>query len=218
MMLTGFVPSLAAQCLPDLASQPARIDSFTSRGDILTQEGERLRLAGIARPAGMESDGVISERLERLSSTWKGAAITVQRLSQTPDRWGRTSAMVTAPASLETLPPLNFNTLMLAEGLALADPSDMPASCRASLTQAETNARRRRAGIWRDPEQILVSGRPTREQAASHAGGFRMVEGQVQRVTERRGQVFIDMGPFGSFAPSLRASRRNIAHIMPSGM
>ncbi|MGL4728285.1 MAG: hypothetical protein ACRCWO_05985, partial [Bosea sp. (in: a-proteobacteria)] len=45
-----------------------------------------------------------------------------------------------------------------------------------------------------------------------------MVEGQVQRVTERRGQVFIDMGPFGSFAPSLRASRRNIAHIMPSGM
>jgi endonuclease YncB( thermonuclease family) len=228
MILAGLISNLSAQnlptqsltpkCLPGLGAEPARIDRFTPSGDIITLTGERLRLAGTARPASAGPEAVSSDDLVRLSSTWKGAMINVQRLSQVPDRWGRISAMVSAPASIETLPALDFNALMIAEGLAIADPADVPISCRASLTQAEAAARRRQAGIWREPAQFLVSGRPTIEQATAHAGRFRLVEGNVQRVTERRGQVFIDMGPFGSGAPSLRASRRNIAQIMPSGM
>jgi endonuclease YncB( thermonuclease family) len=205
-------PARGQDCM-SAAADVARIAGVTLAGDVMTDAGERLRLAGVAPP----SEGA-RPWIERLSATWTGAQVKVQRLASAPDRWGRMPAMVFVPASIDTLPPLALNAMALAEGIALADPAEVPPGCRAALAEAEAAARRRRAGLWRDQSRHVLAASPTREEARAHAGQFRLVEGKVRRVTERRSQIFIDFGPYGSLAPSLRTSRRNIAQILPSGV
>jgi hypothetical protein len=206
----------ARDCLQATSAAPdekAVIADITPEGVIITRDGAHLRLAGLAPAPGSSAAGI-----ERLRSGWTGAAVTVQRLAGSKDRWGRVPALVGAPSSLPDMPPLLLNAVVLGEGLALSDPADAPLPCRLELTRAEAGARSRRLGVWRDPSGALVSGEQSPGEAKAHAGHFRMVEGRVRRVSERRGQIYVDFGPFGTLSPSLRVQRRNIAHILPSGM
>jgi hypothetical protein len=201
------------QAAPATTVETAVIAGITPEGVIVTREGVHLRLAGIApAPAGSAAS------LERLRRSWTGAPVTVRRLASSPDRWGRVPALVGSPSSLPDLPPLLINAVVLGEGAALADPADAPVSCRAELTQAEAAARSRRLGLWREAAGPVVSGVQSRESAQAHAGRFRIVEGRVRRISERHGQIYVDFGPFGTLSPSLRMQRRNVAHILPSGM
>ena len=208
--------TLAQDCLQGASPMPAEaavIADITPQGVIVTREGVQQRLAGLAPM----QDGS-SPALDRLRTGWTGAAIGFHRLSAGPDRWGRVPALVGAPSALPGMAPLLLNAVALAEGAALADPADAPLSCRAELSRAEASARSRRLGLWREGAHPVVSGEQTREGAEAHAGRFRIVEGRVRRVSERRGQIYVDFGPFGTLSPSLRVQRRNVAHIMPSGM
>jgi hypothetical protein len=208
--------ALAQGCLDAPYAAPAEaavIAGITPQGAIVTREGLHLRLAGLAPVQGGSASS-----LDRLRAGWTGAHITVQRLAASPDRWGRVPALVGAPSALPDMAPLLFNAIMLGEGAALADPADAPLSCRAELVRAEAAARSRRLGLWREGGVHVVSGEQSRESAEAHAGRFRVIEGHVRRVTERRGQIYVDFGPYGTLSPSLRMQRRNVAHMMPSGM
>jgi hypothetical protein len=204
---------LAQDCLQTASAENAVIASITAGGVIVTREGIHLRLAGLAPAPADPAPG-----LERLRAGWIGATVSVQRLAAAPDRWGRMPALVGSPSAIAGMPPLLVNAVVLGEGTALADPGDAPLSCRAELVRAEAIARSRRLGIWREGAPMVVSGEQSREDAEAHAGRFRIIEGRVRRVSERRGQIYVDFGPFGTLSPSLRMQRRNIAHILPSGM
>jgi hypothetical protein len=206
----------AQDCLQATSLTPAEtavIADITPEGVIVTRDGLHLRLAGLA-PASKNS----AAGFERLRSGWTAATVTVQRLASSPDRWGRVPALVGAASALPGMPALLLNAVALGEGAAIADPADAPLACRPELRRAEMAARSRRLGIWREGAGLVVTGEQSREAAEAHAGRFRIIEGRVRRVSERRGQIYVDFGPFGKLSPSLRMQRRNIAHIMPSGM
>jgi hypothetical protein len=193
--------------------ETAVIAHVTTQGAIVTREGVHVRLAGLAPVTPASGPG-----MERFRASWTGATVTLRRLAASPDRWGRVAALVASPSALPGMAPLLLNAVAVGEGLALSDPADAPLPCRAELTRAEADARNRKLGVWSDLSGVLVSGEQSRDLAEAHAGRFRMVEGRVRRVSESRGQVYVDLGPFGSLSPSLRMQRRNVAHILPSGM
>jgi hypothetical protein len=215
-MMAWPLAASAQDCLQATSAMPAEtavIAGITPQGVIATREGVHLRLAGLAPAQEGSAAG-----LDRLRAGWTGAHVTVQRLAASPDRWGRVPALVAAPSALPGMAPVLLNAVALGEGAALGDPADAPLSCRAELVRAEAAARSRGLGVWRKDAAPVVSGQQTRADAEAHSGRFRIVEGRVRRVSERRGQIYVDFGPFGTLSPSLRMQRRNVAHIMPSGM
>ncbi len=203
-------PAAAAPCVPGIMPETVRLAEVTARGELRLDDGRLVRLAGLG-PA--EAAG---RPMQQIARSWADAPVTVTPLTPHPDRWGRIAALVETPSAVPGLPALSLNGLFLGEGLALADPADVPAACRTDLLRAETEARRRRRGLWQAPEQAVLRAGALPETPP--LGAFRIVEGRPRAVTERRGMVFVDFGSFGEGGPSLRIARRNIAHLMPSGM
>ena len=82
---------------------------------------------------------------------------------------------------------------LVKQGRARVTFSTTPLSCPAPLLKLEHQAREHRAGDWGTGVfKILPAGRP--DQIVERVGRFAIVEGRVLRVSNSRGQVYLNFG------------------------
>ena len=144
-----------------------------------------LRLAAI-EPAGLlAEDADRSEEAihDRLRAIVEGVALRIAPVSDAPDRYGRTPAIVVAEGDI-------VQETLLREGLALAFGTDDPLPCFDRLLAAEEQARRERRGVW--AEASVASAFPDALQ--SRIGRFAIFEGRVLSVGNRRATTYLNFG------------------------
>ena len=80
---------------------------------------------------------------------------------------------------------------LLRQGEVRVAPDGPSAICAASLLKAEDEARKARAGHWRDGVYAVRGP----EQLRNRTGSFQIVEGTVVSATQIKGRAYINFGP-----------------------
>lgn len=185
---------LAASAQPPCAAD--RIDHWVQSehvydGDTLrTGDGRRVRLLGIDTPEighdGRPSDPFArkaQQALQRLAGP--GTRIGLRYGDHRQDRHGRTLAHVF------TADGQNVQALLLAQGLAatlVVPPNEWQAWCYHDIEQA---ARETRRGMWSHPRYQAK----TVEAVVPGTEGYHVVTGQVRRVGEGGGALWLELSP-----------------------
>jgi len=176
-------PAASQDCLPE--TQEAEALEVTDPRTILLRDGRALRLAGI-EPAGLlaedvdQAEGALRDRLRAIL---QGVPIQIALISDAPDRYGRSPAIVVAEGSV-------VQETLLREGLAIAFGTDDPPLCFERFLAAEQEARRERRGIW--AKASVASAFPDALQ--SRIGHFAVFEGRVRTVGNRRATTYLNFG------------------------
>ena len=116
--------------------------------------------------------------------------MTLRRLGEQNDRYGRTVALLT----LEGAPPQqSVQTALLEQGSARVSAKIGDSACAAALWAAEEKARNAGLGLWADPHYVL---RRAEDPAESSRFGvsFAVVEGKVLSVRESGGTIYVNFG------------------------
>lgn len=138
------------------------IDARTFRLD----DGREIRLAGIEIPPKDLA------RTDALTTLIGGRAVTLHGPDDTPDRYGRQPALVTAQGARD---PVQME--LVAQGRAMVAGTIADETCSSALLAAEAAARAARRGLWADPAALKNAERPDDIMAAR--GQFAVVEGKV---------------------------------------
>lgn len=186
-------------------------------GDTLRlEDGRIVRLLGINTPEAGRDDRPSEPLAEEASALLAGLAGPGTRLvlrldEERFDRYGRTLAHVFGDNGG------NVQVQLLEAGYAttlVVPPNEWAADCYAAV---EAHARARRRGLWGlEGYQPIAA-----EDLPESARGFRLVTGQVQRVGESRGNVWLNLAArfavriprddlvyFGALDPRTLAGRR----------
>jgi hypothetical protein len=145
-----------------------------------------LRLAGIESFALLKDDGDAAESAlrDRLQVLAAGQDVQVRILGDELDRYGRLSALVWLKG------PQLLQEALAREGLAIAYSNAGPLPCFDRILAAEDDARRNRAGFWRD--EPLPRAEPGALQP--RIGRFAIFEGVVRSVGARRNRTSLNFG------------------------
>lgn len=172
-----------------LAASAAAIERVRAEaaldGDTLALEGGAvLRLAGIRAPKGEAEARFAEAARAKLTALAAGQALTLQIAGPERDRHGRIPAQATRADGVW------LQGAMLEAGLARVETfADNPARA-AEMLALEAAARQARRGLWGDRRYRVL----TPKEAERAGDGFQLVEGRVERVTERRGRFYLDFG------------------------
>jgi hypothetical protein len=171
-------PLPAAACLaPEADATPVILTGIDARGDLISDSGQRLRMAGLTIPPGVRAEA------GRMVADIAGAAHSAS------DRWGRRT--LSAPPSLATT--------LLHAGLAVTLASDTTPSCLAVYLAAEDAARRAGRGIWGDNAQRPIDARRG-EAVMARAGFHALAEGRIAHVGWTRRAAYLNFGRVGEGA------------------
>jgi hypothetical protein len=205
---------VANACAASMQTEPARIATIVQRGEIGLVDGRLIRPLGVVVPQHLARRDLIA----RQAAIWQNREIALDQTSPLPDRWGRHASWASAQSIMAGLDALPLSLALLADGVGLADPSEVRAECRSMLLKAEADARRGRRGIWQDASLAVMNANNVGESAQRQAGQFSMMEGRVLRIGEGRQRVFINFGLRDSASASAAIPRRNMAMVLPSGV
>ena len=151
-------------------------------GRTLRTDGGEVRLSGIEVP---KNSG--SAALEALVS---GRTLTLHRMGEQTDRYGRTVALVTAHGAP---PEQSVQTALLEQGSARVSAKIGNSACAAALWAAEQKARNAGLGLWTDPHYVI---RRAEDPAGilTVRGEFAVVQGKVLSVRESGGTIYVNFG------------------------
>ncbi len=169
----------------------AGLDGMTTEGDIVLGDGMRGRLPGlkVRVPPGAE------DQLAALLSPWAGIAPRALKDMAGPDRWSRHAVSLTRDAGGGE----NLALELLKSGLAIAWPIELPPNCRNLYLQAESDARKRKHGVWKDPQLGLLDAGQGADVAA-RAGEIAVMTGRVNHVGQTRRATYLNFGARGTGA------------------
>jgi endonuclease YncB( thermonuclease family) len=156
-----------------------RIAEVTDRIELKLEDGRMLRLAGLDAPAP-------DLALDRLAETWTDKPLKIALLAPRPDRWGRWLA------DLETTDGASLSDDLILAGVLRVAPEYETRNCEVSRLAAEREARRRKLGVWRDPNAVLAAN--DTESLNGAEARLAIVEGEVRRVGVGRSRVYLDFG------------------------
>jgi len=188
--------ALAVFCLAASLALPAEADD-TSRvataidGDTLRlEDGRELRLTGLRAPkAGPRADAreraFAAEATRFLAALAAGQDVTLAIGGLAQDRRGRVLAQAT------TLAGVWLQGAVLGAGLARVETFADNRARAAEMLAIEAAARAAGRGLWADPRFRVLEA----AEAERLVDGYHLVEGRVQRVTERRDRLYLDFGP-----------------------
>lgn len=183
----------AAAVVADIAPRPG--------GEVLAA-GQPARLAGLAWPGG--SSDAAGPALEAWASRGPARIVT---LAGPPDRWGR-------PAVL----PVRNGTLLaadlVADGLAVVRPDDLPPACARALLALEREARSERRGLWAVPAVQADDG----PALAAFDGRYALVEGRIGSVSNGKSFLYLNFGTFGANSFTVTVPKRSLRRFEASGM
>ena len=180
----------AQRFIPDCAGKAeisnARVIRVERNGALILSDGRAVLLEGIRLPQPEAEGGprYLSERaLSVLTGLAQQGPVTFTATPPKQDRYDRVRAHGFNKTWLQIA--------LLEQGLARVAISPDRNECSPELYEAESRARRERAGIW-----AITAYAPRSPQAmrGAAAGSFQVVEGWVTNVRMDAGRVFIDFG------------------------
>jgi endonuclease YncB( thermonuclease family) len=205
--LAGNAPSSAQQAETTPGSACAReiigdvtVTSVIDGRTFLTSDGREVRLAGIEAPGA-------KAELDRLIG---GKTVTLKRLGEGEDRYGRVIAYV----YLQDVP---VQQQLLRAGQAYVSARAGPKPCADELFGAEKTARERLQGLWADPE-LRPKSASNRGEILRAKGHFALVEGKVLNVREFGAAIYLNFGRRYTRDFSVMILRRNARLFTAAGI
>ena len=176
--------TLAALAGPVSAAERVRAEAALDGDTLALEGGAALRLAGIRAPKGAGEARFAGPARDTLNALAAGQTLTLQTGGPEHDRHGRILAQATRADGVW------LQGAMLEAGLARVETFADNRARAAEMLAAEEAARNAGRGMWADRRYRVL----TPEEAERAGDGFHLVEGRVQRVTERRGRFYLDFG------------------------
>jgi endonuclease YncB( thermonuclease family) len=207
LVVAATSPAVAAGCAFEPQGEghvAAVIDARTFRlGD-----GREVRLAGIEPVTTAATN---ANRLSALSAIIAGRDVTLRGQDDTPDRYGRQPAFVFVDAS-----DTPVQSLLLAQGEALASADVTDKDCAASLMANEAEARAAKRGTWADPAAIKSTESPG--DILAGIGRFTLVEGRVLSVRQAGATTYLNFGRNWTRDFAATISRRMLGAFEAAGI
>jgi endonuclease YncB( thermonuclease family) len=197
-------PARAAGCNFE-AQGEGRVAAVIDARSFRLQDGREVSLAGI-EPVAEKAD-----RTRALSAILADREVTLRGEDDSPDRYGRQTALVFLAGS-DTL----VQALLLAQGDALVSATVTDKDCALILTSAEAAARGGKRGTWADPAAIKNAESPG--DILTGIGRFTVVEGKVLSVREAGATTYLNFGRNWTRDFAATISRRMIAALAAAGI
>ncbi len=183
LLIAGIDAAMAEGCLFEPQGEGRVAEIIDGRSFRLT-DGREIRLAGIEPAAGQTTT---ANQVAALTALIAGRDVTLLSPDDTPDRYGRQSAIVFL-GSTET----PVQALLLRQGDALVSAEIADKDCAADLARAEAEARQVKRGVWADP--AVIKNAESSGDILSMIGRFAVVEGTVVSVREAGATTYLNFG------------------------
>lgn len=173
--------ALAVTVARDTTAQtPLRFTAVTAAGELVTDAGILVALAGLWQPSPLPVAVQAAELALVQERSWLWSPVPALEI----DRYGRQRGDLTAAGQP------SLCAALLQHGLA-ATASTAPASRLPSWLAQEAAARQAGHGLW--AERRYAPRTPA--QAESLIGSFQIIEGTVQAASQVRNRVYLNFGP-----------------------
>jgi endonuclease YncB( thermonuclease family) len=180
----------------------ARVAAIVDGRSVRLDDGREIRLAGI-EPAATAK--------QALTSLILGRDVILRSTDDTPDRYGRQSALVFVGES-----DTSVQALLLAQGDALVSAEITDKDCAAALMASEAEARRQKMGSWADPSAIKNAESP--DDILAGIGRFMVVEGKVLSVRQAGATTYLNFGRNWTRGFAATISRRTLPAFESAGL
>lgn len=200
-------PALAAGCLFEPQGE-GRVGEIVDGRSFRLTDGREVRLAGIETA----NDAATSpKRTAALAAIIVGRDVTLRGQDDTPDRYGRQTALVFLDGS-ET----PVQSLLLLRGEALVSTEITDRDCAAVLGQAEAEARQAKRGVWADP--TVIKNAESSDDILAGIGQFTVVEGMVLSVRQAGATTYLNFGRNWTRGFAVTISKRMMAVFASAGI
>ena len=185
LLAVAFIqPCFAADAVEWLA-----VAKVENAKNIVLEDGRTVRLAAIqapnlARDKAEQDEPQALAAKEKMESLLAGKKIRLELVSDKPDRKGRVIAL--GYNDKDEL----LQAELLRAGFAWVYTFPDSATLAVKFLPFEKEARAEKRGVWGEKTYKIL----TPEETPKHAGEFRLVEGKVLEVAEKRGRWFLNFG------------------------
>jgi endonuclease YncB( thermonuclease family) len=169
--------ALATPCQFE-AQGEGRVATIIDARSVRLDDGREVRIIGIEATA---------TTTQALTSLLVGRDVTLRSTDDTPDRYGRQSALVFIDESDKPV-----QAMLLAQGDAVVSAEITDKDCAAALLASEAEARRQKKGNWADPSAIKNAESP--DDILAGIGRFMVVEGKVLSVRQAGATTYLNFG------------------------
>lgn len=210
-----------SSCIED-GGEAVTIRTIAADLTVVLEDGRTILPAGVdpVRPTP-HSPHLADDAREKLQGWLAGRPAVVRPLDNSPDRWGRTRALLFAAPGPATQPPateslLSISLALVDAGLARARAEPDIHACWSGLLAAEHAARAAGLGLWADPF-YAVRDAGDAAQLAEASGGMALVRGRVTRIGRGRSRLYVGMGGGGADF-TLRIAKREAGVLSELGL
>ena len=193
--------ALAAPCQFESQGE-GRVAAIVDARSVRLDDGREIRLIGIEATASTK---------QALASLLTGRNVTLRGADDTPDRYGRQSALVFIAES-----EISVQAMLLAQGDALVSAEIADKDCAAALMASEAAARRQKMGSWADPSAIKNAESP--DDILAGIGRFVVVEGKVLSVRQAGAMTYLNFGRNWTRGFAATISKRTLPAFESAGI
>jgi len=198
-------PLRAAPCAFE-AQGEGRVAGIIDGKSFRLADGREIRLAGI-EPAGATK----ADRIAALSAILASKDVSLHGTDDTPDRYGRQNAFVFLAGS-----DTPVQSLLLAQGAAVASADVGDKDCAAALSTAEAEARDGKKGTWAGT--TVIKNAESADDIAAGIGRFLLVEGKVLSVRQAGAITYLNFGRRWTRDFAATISRRMMPSVESNGL
>lgn len=200
-LLVASRAAFAAPCQFE-AQGEGRVAAIVDARSVRLDDGREIRLTGIEATA---------TTMQALTSLLVGRDVTLRGTDDTPDRYGRQSALLFIGVS-----DTSVQAMLLAQGNALVSAEIADKDCATALMSAEAVARRQKKGNWADPSAIKNAESP--DDILAEIGRFVVVEGKVLSVRQAGAMTYLNFGWNWTRGFAVTISKRTLPAFESAGM
>ncbi|WP_439402042.1 thermonuclease family protein [Bradyrhizobium sp. DASA03068] len=200
-LLVAANTAFAAPCQFESQGE-GRVAGIVDARSMRLDDGREIRLSGIAPTATTK---------QALTSLLAGRDVMLRSADDTPDRYGRQSALVFIGES-----DISVQAMLLARGEAVVSAEIVDKDCAAALMASEAAARRQKMGSWADPSAIKNAESP--DDILAEIGRFAVIEGKVLSVRQAGATTYLNFGRNWTRGFAVTISKRTLAAFENAGM
>lgn len=179
-----------------------RVAGIVDARSVRLDDGREIRLTGIEATASTK---------QAMSALLVGHDVTLRGTDDTPDRYGRQSALLYVGES-----DTSVQAELLADGNAVVSAEITDKECAAALMSSEAEARRRKKGNWADLSAIKNAESP--DDILAGIGRFMVVEGKVLSVRQAGAMTYLNFGRNWTRGFAATISKRILPAFESAGM
>ncbi|SCB43733.1 Endonuclease YncB, thermonuclease family [Bradyrhizobium shewense] len=184
------------------AQGEGRVAAVVDARSVRLDDGREIRLAGIETTATTK---------QALTSLLAGRDVTLRGSNDTPDRYGRQSALVFIGES-----DTSVQAMLLAHGDAMVSAEITDKDCAAALMTSEAEARRQKKGSWADLSAIKNA--ESSDDILAGIGRFVVVEGKVLSVRQAGAMTYLNFGRNWTRGFAVTISKRTLPAFEGAGI